>query len=222
MNFRYVADSIRIGFPMFLLQFCPMITTAVINNQIVIQGGSDLHIAAFGIFNAYMVYVMNGFIIGFNAGMQPIASVNYGAKANGRVRSLIKTGMIQSFIVILVVEIMVMVFANPLVEFFAGGAGELADITVGALRINIALFAFGSIATLVGGYYISIGKIGLALLNSCLLYTSQDDQISAMTASTMNTARHAPMATTMRPFLLYARKIAVSRPAAAETMLSVA
>ena len=59
-----------------------------------------------------------------------------------------------------------MVFANPLVEFFAGGAGELADITVGALRINIALFAFGSIATLVGGYYISIGKIGLALLNS--------------------------------------------------------
>ena len=166
MNFRYVADSIRIGFPMFLLQFCPMITTAVINNQIVIQGGSDLHIAAFGIFNAYMVYVMNAFVTGFTAGMQPIASVNYGAKANGRVRSLIKTGMIQSFIVILVVEILVMVFANPLVEFFAGGAGELADITVGALRINIALFAFGSIATLVGGYYISIGKIGLALLNS--------------------------------------------------------
>ena len=26
MNFRYVADSIIIGFPMFLLQFCPMIT----------------------------------------------------------------------------------------------------------------------------------------------------------------------------------------------------
>ena len=151
---------------MFLLQFCPMITTAVINNQIVIQGGSDLHIAAFGIFNAYMVYVMNAFVTGFTAGMQPIASVNYGAKANGRVRSLIKTGMIQSFIVILVVEILVIVFANPLVEFFAGGAGELADITVGALRINIALFAFGSIATLVGGYYISIGKIGLALLNS--------------------------------------------------------
>ena len=50
----------------------------------------------------------------------------------------------------------------------------------------------------------------------------QDDQINAMTASTMNTARHAPMATTMRPFLLYARKIAVSSPAAAETMLSVA
>ena len=166
MNFKYVAETIRIGFPMFLLQFCPMITTAVINNQIVAQGGSDLHIAAFGIFNAYIVYVMNAIVTGFTAGMQPIASVCYGAKASGRVRSLIRTGMVQSFLAILVIEILVMVFANPLVQFFAGGAGELADITVSALRIYIVLFAFGSIATLAGGYYISIDKIGLALINS--------------------------------------------------------
>ena len=50
----------------------------------------------------------------------------------------------------------------------------------------------------------------------------QEAPVNVIMASTMKTARHAPMATTMRPFLLYARKIAVSSPAAAETMLFVA
>lgn len=166
IHWNYVWETIKIGFPMFLFNLCPLITTVIINNQIITQGGTDLHLAAFGIFNAYVVYVMNGMAGAFTVGLQPIASVNYGAKAYDRVRSLIKVSVVQSFIVLLIVEGAVMILAKPIVAFFAGGYGELTDITSGAMRINIMLFAFGSVATLVGGYFIGIEKNGLAILNS--------------------------------------------------------
>lgn len=89
-----------------------------------------------------------------------------GAKQFGRIRSLIKTGIGQSFVVLLVLQVLVMLFARPVVAFFAGGVQELIDITVHAMRLFILIYAFGNVATLVGGYYIGIEKMGLALLNS--------------------------------------------------------
>ena len=166
INMNYVVDSIKIGFPMFLFNLCPLITTVIINNELIAYGGSDLHLSAFAIFNAYIVYVMNALTSGFTAGIQPIASTNMGAKAYGRVRKLIKTGVFQSFIVLLIIQILVMLFARPVVSFFAGGVEELVDLTVKAMRINIALFAFGNVATLVGGYFIAVEKNLLAILNS--------------------------------------------------------
>ena len=120
----------------------------------------------FGIFNAYVVYVMTAITNSLAQGLQPIASVNYGAKQFGRLRTLIKTSIGQSFVVMLALQVLVLVFATPIVGFFAGGAGELTDIAVHAMRIFILLYAFGNIATLVGGYYIGVEKMGLALLNS--------------------------------------------------------
>ena len=162
----YNIQTIKIGFPMFVVNFCPLITTVVINRQLIAYGGNDLHIAAFGIFNAYVVYVMTAITNSLAQGLQPIASVNYGAKQFGRLRTLIKTSIGQSFVVMLALQVLVMVFATPIVGFFAGGAGELTDIAVHAMRIFILLYAFGNIATLVGGYYIGVEKMGLALLNS--------------------------------------------------------
>lgn len=163
----YLWESIKIGFPMMLFNFCPLITTVIINREIIAYGGTDLHIAAFGIFNAYITYVMNGLVSGgLTLGIQPIASVNYGAGENGRLKKLLKVGVIQSFIVLLVLELVVLLAAEPIVAIFAGGASELTDITVSAMRIYILAFAFGSVATLVGGYYIAIENSKLAILNS--------------------------------------------------------
>lgn len=163
---QYTWETLKIGFPMFLFNFCPLITTVIINRQLITYGGSDLHLAAFGIFNAYIVYVLNGITNAFAAGMQPIASVNLGAKKYGRLRSVIKVGVVQSFVVLLVLQIIVYVFARPFVGFFAGGSAELVGITVEAMRFFIIVYAFGNVATLVGGYYISVEKNLLALVNS--------------------------------------------------------
>lgn len=162
----YTWESIKIGFPMFLFNLCPLITTVIINRQLIIYGGNDLHIAAFGIFNAYIVYVMNALTSGLTAGIQPIASVNYGANENGRIKQLLKTGVGQSFLVLLALQVLILIAARPCVSFFAGDAGELIDLTVSAMRIYILVFAFGNVSTLVGGYYIGIENNKLAILNS--------------------------------------------------------
>ena len=78
ISLKYTWESVKIGFPMFLLNFCPMITTVVLNRQLIAYGGSDLHLAAFGIFNAYIVFILNGITAAFATGLQPIASVNLG------------------------------------------------------------------------------------------------------------------------------------------------
>ncbi|MCI9598367.1 MAG: hypothetical protein HFE75_13965 [Firmicutes bacterium] len=78
VNMGYVTQTVKIGFPMFVVNFCPLITTVVVNRQLIAYGGNDLHIAAFGIFNAYIVYVMTAITNSFTQGLQPIASVNLG------------------------------------------------------------------------------------------------------------------------------------------------
>ena len=166
INMGYIGESVKIGLPMFLIQICPAITTVVINRQLMVYGGTDLHLSAFGIFNAYIVYVMNGMASSFATGMQPIASVNYGANRYDRLKKLIKVGIIQSFIVLLVVQIIVYAAARPIVGFFSGPVPELIDITVDAMRVFIVLYALGNISTLVGGYYIGVGKTALAIINS--------------------------------------------------------
>lgn len=166
INPRYVAESIKLGFPMFLFNLCPLITTVVINRQIIACGGTELHISAFGIFNAYIVYVMNASTTGLTSGLQPIASTNYGARNFGRLKSLLKVGIFQSFLLLFIAQVAVYLFAAPIVRFFAGDVPELIEITVSAMRMNIFLFAFGNVATLVGGYYIAVGKNLLAILNS--------------------------------------------------------
>lgn len=166
INMGYVVESVKLGFPMFLFNLCPLITTVVINRQIIACGGTELHLSAFGIFNAYIVYVMNSSTTGLTSGLQPIASTNYGAQNFGRLKSLLKVGIFQSFLLLLAAQIMVYLFAAPIVRFFAGDVPELIEITVSAMRMNIFLFAFGNVATLVGGYYIAVGKNLLAILNS--------------------------------------------------------
>ena len=109
---------------------------------------------------------MNCLTTGLTAGIQPIASVNYGANENGRIKQLLKTGVGQSFLVLLALQVIILIAARPCVSFFAGDAGELTDITVSAMRIYILMFAFGNVSTLVGGYYIGIENNKLAILNS--------------------------------------------------------
>lgn len=166
LNWGYAVESMKIGFPMLVVNLCPLLTTVVINRQLIAYGGNDLHIAAFGIFNAYIVYIMTGITNAFAQGLQPIASVNYGANQFDRLIKLIKSGIGQSFLAMLGLQLIVMIFAKPIVGMFTAGSVELTEITVHAMRLFILLYAFGNIATLVGGYYIGIEKIGLALLNS--------------------------------------------------------
>ena len=86
IDWRIAKESLAIGMGPFLMNLASCIVVLFINQQLVKWGG-DLAIAAYGIVNSIsFLFVM--IIMGFNQGMQPIASFNYGARQYARVREV--------------------------------------------------------------------------------------------------------------------------------------
>ena len=100
IDWRIAKDSLAIGMGPFLMNLASCIVVLFINQQLVKWGG-DLAIASYGIVNSIsFLFVM--VIMGFNQGMQPIASFNYGARQYARVREVyVKTAGWATIITIL-------------------------------------------------------------------------------------------------------------------------
>lgn len=165
INFGYVKESLKIGFAIFIVQISTVVSTIIINNMILKYGVPELHMAAFGIINAYIAYILTILTNAFVTGIQPIASYNLGAKSYSRVASLVKVGIFQSTIVIVAIMALVFIFADPIVTFFVGPAPELVEATKEAMKIYLILYALGNVSQIVAGYYMAVGKNGLAVLN---------------------------------------------------------
>lgn len=166
INFKLVFESCKIGFPLAVIMFSGIFSVGLVNNLIIQHGGTELHLATFGIIGGYFVYVFNLFTLSFITGMQPIISYNYGAKLYDRVRKLIKIGIVQSSIFIVALLVMLFIFARPIVGFFTGPDPDLLNTTIGAMVIWMSLYAFGNISQVISGYFMAIERIWMALLNA--------------------------------------------------------
>ena len=78
-------EILVIGLPTFLMQAASLVYTTVINNYLGALGG-DLEISAFAILNGYLVYILNMMWLCSTYGVQPLASVNYGARRADRLK----------------------------------------------------------------------------------------------------------------------------------------
>ena len=78
--------SLSIGMGPFLMNFASCIVSLFINQQLKTHGG-DLAIGAYGIANRITFFFLM-ICMGFNQGMQPIASYNWGARLYSRVRKV--------------------------------------------------------------------------------------------------------------------------------------
>ncbi len=166
INFSVVLESLKIGFAIFIIPISAIFVTIIVNNLIISTGGNELHLAAFGITNAYIIYVLNIFTIGFVTGIQPIASYNYGAKLYGRVREIIRIGVVQSSIGIIVILAFVFIFAEQIIIFFIGPEPTLVPIVKQAMTIFISMYAFGNISQIASGYFMAVEKNRTAILNA--------------------------------------------------------
>ena len=165
IDFSIIKETLKIGFAMFIIQISTIVSTIIINNLIIQKGGSELHIAAFGIINAHIAYVLTILTTAFITGILPIASFNIGAKSYHRVASLVKIAIAQSTIAIIAITILVFTFAAPIIAFFVGPNPELIQATSETMKIFLLLYALGSVTQIVSGYYMAVEKSGLAILN---------------------------------------------------------
>lgn len=128
----------------FLMNFASCIVSLFINQQLKTHGG-DLAIGAYGIANRITFFFLM-ICMGFNQGMQPIASYNWGARLYSRVRKVfwLTTGCMTVVTVIcflvshLFPHVAVRLFTeDPTLEEHAIYGLKIMNMAVGIISINL-------------------------------------------------------------------------------------
>ena len=154
---RHIAKaSLSIGLGPFLMHFASCFVSIFINQQLRKYGGG-LSIGAYGISNriTFMFLMIN---LGFNQGMQPIASFNYGARQYKRVKEVFwlttKWMCLMSVICFLVSEFL----TTPAVRLFTEDSVmiEKADNALRLMNMMVWCVGFGMVS---GNFFQSLGMV---------------------------------------------------------------
>lgn len=137
-NLKWILSG---GVTSFLTEFSMGLVIFIFNLFIIMYKG-DLGVSAYAIitnFNYIAVAIFNG----IGQGIQPIISVNYGAKENKRVLNILNLAIITSFVIGIITFLIGLIFPNALVSLFNNdGNLELQNIAVKAVRIYFLAFIF--------------------------------------------------------------------------------
>ena len=130
-----------------------MFFAIILTNNLLQEYGGGLHVAAFTIQNGYVTNLLALIALGGMTGLQPIISYNYGAGKYERVKDAIKFGLTFTTILFVASTVLLVIFADPIVTFFAGGDPELHQLGVWTTIVFNLLFTFNAINLLISGYY---------------------------------------------------------------------
>lgn len=133
--------SLSIGLGPFLMNSAACIVTLFINQQLRAYGG-DLAIGAYGIANriTFMFLMIN---MGFNQGMQPIASFNYGARQYKRVKEIFWLTAKWMTLVAVILFIASEFFTTPLVRVFTSDPEMISKADTGLRIMNMVAWTIG-------------------------------------------------------------------------------
>lgn len=166
LNFSLIGNALKVGFAPFLIELSVILTTIIINRQIVNYGHGEIEIAAFGMVNAYIVYIIMLLCNSLISGLLPITSYNFGMKSYTRVKQLLKTATVQSVVALSCLLAIIFVFAKPIVTFFVGDDPEVIEATIAIMHVFLPLYTLGCLALLTSGYYQAIENIRPALVSA--------------------------------------------------------
>lgn len=132
-DFALIRKILGNGFGTFILEFSRGITIFLFNNVLVRIGG-NIYVAAYGIL-LNVSYVLICIFSGIAQSIQPIVSLNYGAKLYGRVKKSFIYGFLTSITFGVSAYILVFFFAENICALFGKGDIELINITAYGMRI---------------------------------------------------------------------------------------
>lgn len=141
--------SLTIGMGPFLMNFASCIISMLINQQLKAHGG-DIAIAAYGVANRITFFFLM-ICMGFNQGMQPIASYNWGAKLYSRVRKVywLTTGCVAVMTILCFIfsvvcpQVLVSIFtSDPVLKEHSIYGLRIMNMAVGVISINLVAANF--------------------------------------------------------------------------------
>ncbi len=170
MDLSLVREIFAVGVPASLETLLTASTYVVLNNLAVAYG--ELTLAAMGISQKLMS--LGSYIYqGFAAGMSPLMGYNYGAKNYGRMRKILKAGILVTDAVELVVMAVFGLFAPALIGIFTESA-EVIRIGSRVLRRNLFILPFVGAISSTRASFQAMGKpmyaLGITLTRQIVLY----------------------------------------------------
>lgn len=160
-------EMARGGFPSLCRQGLASVSGMLLNHAAGSYGGmsGDAAIAAMSIVTRVSMFA-NSALIGFGQGFQPVCGMNYGAKKYGRVREGFLFCVKYSFVFLLVVAALGMVFAEPIITIFRKDDLEVIRIGTLALRLHCVSFPLSAWIVMCNMMLQVVGRAGKASLIS--------------------------------------------------------
>ena len=133
-NLKLYLSVARVGFPSLIRQGLTSVTTGVLNNMTKPFG--DAAIAAMSVVNRYSNFLMC-VGLGMGQGFQPVASFNYQAERNDRVKKGLLFTTTACVVLVGSLSILSLIFAEPIVAVFQKHPDV---IEIGAKALRFAAF----------------------------------------------------------------------------------
>lgn len=163
---QIIYHILTIGFAPFSMQLAASAVQAVLNTQLIRYGG-ELAVGAMGIINSVaQLLVMS--IIALNMASQPIIGFNFGAQQYARVRQTLLACTKAATLIALSGFALIQLFPGAIVRIFNTDNLELYELGKKGLRIVTLFFPLVGFQIIIGSYYQSIGKAGVAAFLSLL------------------------------------------------------
>lgn len=175
----YLREVFAGGFPSLSRQSIASVATICLN---VLAGGyGDVAVAAMSVVSRVAMFA-NSAMIGFGQGFQPVCGFCYGAGLYKRVLKSYKFCVKSSFIILLVISIMGLIFAPEIVLLFSKGNNDVLQIGTTALRYQCISFPLNSVIVItnmllqvirkpVRATILSVCRQGLVLIPVLLIFT---------------------------------------------------
>lgn len=133
-NLKLYLSVARVGFPSLIRQGLTSVTTGVLNNMTKPFG--DAAIAAMSVVNRYSNFIMC-VGLGMGQGFQPVASFNYQAERNDRVKKGLLFTTTACVVLVGSLSILSLIFAEPIIAVFQK---HPQVIEIGAKALRFAAF----------------------------------------------------------------------------------
>ncbi|GAF13277.1 multi antimicrobial extrusion protein [Bacillus sp. JCM 19045] len=163
LKWSLVKEVLSVGLPAFVQQASGSLMMIAINTML-IQYGTDMYVAVFGIIQRIMMFTVMP-MIGVMQGMMPIVGYNYGAKQYERMRQTIWLTLKVVILCSIGVVFIMMVFPSLSMRIFTNDP-EVIDAGATAMRIMFAGFFLAGVQIVAGGLYQALGRPIPALILS--------------------------------------------------------
>lgn len=164
---RDARNIVLTGLPSFITEFSSGVIIFLFN-MVVMGIAGDIGVAAYGIV-ANLALVCIAVFTGVGQGIQPVVSVNYGAKRMGNVLRTYLCGAVLAFVFGALFFLAAVFFPNEIASMFnSEGNMELAALTADGLGIYFFGFLFAGVNVVTTSFFASIARPRPSFLISVL------------------------------------------------------